>query len=440
MKFTKKTIAVVALGLFITGNSILASANTISNMRNDNKFKIQAISEKNPQIYFVSAEGLVSNVQSSESGFRFTIKDSEAKDKIILSVSKDTEIISTKDGKKLNVSDIKEGVKIKAYYGPAVTMSLPPMSTANIIIVEQGEEASGSCNYGIITDVSSLKEGKEAKKDKNSKETKQDNNDKQITALMDSEIDTKLIISEKTKIIDSVTGKVVSNKEIKKGIRVIAYYNATTKSIPPMATPEKIVILPNKQVEESSILATGFISDINISEGSKNEIMMSVKGERTEENIYSDINFIVNSKTEIVREKGGTKLTIDAIKKDVKVKVYYDGSLSKSLPPIGVAKKVVVSDIEYEMGTMGIIESVYSSQDPKENRIEIKGEKLGESGFDNIILNISDKTKIVDFKTGKELKSEDIRKSSRVVAYYNGKLTKSIPPIGFAEKIVVIKQ
>ena len=440
MKFTKKTIAVVALGLFITGNSILASANTISNMRNDNKFKIQAISEKNPQIYFVSAEGLVSNVQSSESGFRFTIKDSEAKDKIILSVSKDTEIISTKDGKKLNVSDIKEGVKIKAYYGPAVTMSLPPMSTANIIIVEQGEEASGSCNYGIITDVSSLKEGKEAKKDKNSKETKQDNNDKQITALMDSEIDTKLIISEKTKIIDSVTGKVVSNKEIKKGIRVIAYYNATTKSIPPMATPEKIVILPNKQVEESSILATGFISDINISEGSKNEIMMSVKGERTEENIYSDINFIVNSKTEIVREKGGTKLTIDAIKKDVKVKVYYDGSLSKSLPPIGVAKKVVVSDIEYEMGTMGIIESVYSSQDPKENRIEIKGEKLGESGFDNIILNISDKTKIVDFKTGKELKSEDIRKSSRVVAYYSGKLTKSIPPIGFAEKIVVIKQ
>ena len=361
-------------------------------------------------------------------------------DKIILSVSKDTEIISTKDGKKLNVSDIKEGVKIKAYYGPAVTMSLPPMSTANIIIVEQGEEASGSCNYGIITDVSSLKEGKEAKKDKNSKETKQDKNDKQITALMDSEIDTKLIISEKTKIIDSETGKVVSNKEIKKGIRVIAYYNATTKSIPPMATPEKIVILPNKQVEESSISATGFISDINISEGSKNEIMMSVKGEKTEENIYSDINFIVNSKTEIVREKGGTKLTIDAIKNDVKVKVYYDGSLSKSLPPIGIARKVVVSDIEYEMGTMGIIESVYSSQDPKENRIEIKGEKLGESGFDNIILNISDKTKIVDFKTGKELKSEDIRKSSRVVAYYSGKLTKSIPPIGFAEKIVIIKQ
>ena len=41
-------------------------------------------------------------------------------------------------------------------------------------------------------------------------------------AVMDSEIDTKLIISEKTKIIDSETGKVVSYKDIKKGIRVIS--------------------------------------------------------------------------------------------------------------------------------------------------------------------------------------------------------------------------
>ena len=46
---------------------------------------------------------------------------------------------------------------------------------------------------------------------------------------------------------------------------------------------------------------------------------------KLEDNIYSNINFIINSKTEIISEKSGNKLTIDAIKNDVKVKVYYDG-------------------------------------------------------------------------------------------------------------------
>ncbi len=439
MKFTKKTIAILTLGIFVTGNSMLASANTMSSIKNNTNLKIQEISEKNllsdknPQVLFVSTQGLVSDIQSSEHGFRFTIKDNEGNDKIILNVNSDTEIISTKDGKKLNIGDVKTGAKVKAYYGPAVTMSLPPMSTANLLIVEQGEEV-GSCNYGIITDVSLVKEGKQ------NKEIKQGKNNKEIIALMDSEIDTKLMINEKTKIVDSKTGKVVSYKDIKKGIRVIAYYNITTKSIPPIATPEKIVILSNKEEKELSLSATGLINDINIIEGNKNELMIFVKGEKSEDNIYNDINFIVNPKTEIIRGKSGGKLTIEAIKSGAKVKVYYDGVLAKSLPPIGVAKKIVVSDVEYEMGTTGTIDNIYTSEDKKESRVEIKGEKLGENGFDNVVLNISEKTKIIDFKTGKELKIEDIKKSSKVVAYYSGKLTKSIPPIGFAEKIVIIKQ
>lgn len=443
MKLTKKTMAILTLGVFITGNSILASANTINSQRNDTNLKIQAISEMSPQIYFVSTQGLVSDLQSSERGIRFTIKDNKSDDKIILNVNNATEIISAKDGKKLELSDIKAGIKVKAYYGPAVTMSLPPMSTANMIIVQQGEEEVGACNYGIITEVLLAKENKRNLKWKDNKETKQDKKDivkKEIMALMDSEIDTNLIISEKTKIIDSETGKDVRYKDIKKGSRVIAYYDITTKSIPPIATPEKIVILTNKEEKELSFSATGLISAINILEESKNQLMISVKGEKSEDNIYSDINFIVNSKTEIIREKGGSKLTIDEIKSDAKVKVYYDGVLSKSLPPIGVAKKIVISEAEYEMGTMGVIDNINISEDKTIRRIEIKGERLGEHGFDNIILNISSNTKIIDLKTGKELKVDDIKKGSNVVAYYGGNLTRSLPPIGAAEKIVVMMQ
>jgi hypothetical protein len=450
MKFTKKTMGILTLGIFITGNSILASASTVStkgtlstksavvSVRNDTNSKIQEVRDKKAQIYFASTEGIVSDVKTSLSGFRFNIKSDKLNaginDNIILNVNADTEIISTKEGKKLSVSDIKDGIKVKAYYGPAVTASIPPMSSATMIIVEQDNEDCGLYNYGIVTDVSFTKENKEISKDKADKERKE------IIAVMDSEIDTNLIISKKTEIIDSETGKVVSYKAIKKGVRVLAYYDITTRSIPPIATPKKIIILSNKQDKEVRVTATGLINDIKIFQGSKNEIMISIKEEKSKENIYSDINFIINSKTQIISEKSGGKLTIDSIRNDAKVKVYYDGTLSKSLPPIGVAKKIVVFDTEYEMGTIGTVDNIYTSQDKKENRIEIKGEKLGESGFDNIILNISEKTKIVDFKTGKELKADDIKKDSSVVVYYGGKVTKSLPPIGFAEKIVVIKQ
>ncbi|GCD11197.1 hypothetical protein [Clostridium tagluense] len=429
MKFTKKTIAILTLGVFISGNSMLASANTKSSLKNDTSLKIQAVAEKNSQsekkaqIFFTSTEGIVSDVQASESKSRFTIKNNKSNnDKLILNVNDATEIISATDGKKLNLTDIKDGVKVKAYYGPAVTASIPPMSTANMIIVEQGQEESESCNYGIITDVSLMKENKE------------------ITALMNGEIDTNLIINEKTEIVDSKTGKVVSYKDIKKGTRVIAYYNITTMSMPPIATPKKVVILSNQKDKDLSATATGLISDINIVQGIKNEIMVLVKGEKSKDNIYVDINFIINSKTEIISEKSGNKLTMEAIKNDTNVKVYYDGVLSKSLPPIGVAKKIVISEPKNEMGIIGDIYNIYTSEDKKENRIEIKGERLGESGFDNIILNISEKTKIVDFKTGAKLEVNDIKKDSKVVAYYGGKLTRSLPPIGFAEKIVLLKQ
>ncbi|MCB2296882.1 hypothetical protein [Clostridium tagluense] len=429
MKFTKKTIAILTLGVFISGNSMLASANTMSSLKNDTSLKIQAVSEKNsqsekkPQIFFTSTEGIVSDVQASESKSRFTIENNKSNnDKLILNLNDATEIISATDGKKLNLTDIKDGVKVKVYYGPAVTASIPPMSTANMIIVEQGEEESGLCNYGIITDVSLMKENKE------------------IKAIMNGEIDTNLIISEKTEIVDSKTGKVVSYKDIKKGTRVVAYYNITTMSMPPIATPKKVVILSNQKDKDLSATATGLISDINILQGIKNEIMVLVKGEKSKDNIYADINFIINSKTEIISEKSGNKLTIEAIKNDTNVKVYYDGVLSKSLPPIGVAKKIVISEPRNEMGIIGDIYNIYTSEDKKENRIEIKGERLGESGFDNIILNISEKTKIVDFKTGAKLEVNDIKKDSKVVAYYGGKLTRSLPPIGFAEKIVLIKQ
>jgi hypothetical protein len=456
MKFTKKTMAILTLGIFITGNSILASASTVStkgtlstkstvvSVKNDTKSKVQEVREKKAQIYFASTEGTVSDAKSSLSGFRFNIKSDKLNaginDNIILNVNNDTEIISTKEGKKLSVSDIKDGIKVKAYYGPAVTASIPPMSTATMIIVEQDNEDCGLYNYGIITDVSFIKENKETPKVKEDKEIKEDKERKEIIAVMDSEIDTNLIINEKTEIIDSETGKVVSYKDIKKGVRVLAYYDITTRSIPPIATPKKVIILSNKQDRELSVTVTGLINDINILQVSKNEIMISIKEEKSKENIYSDINFIINAKTEIVSEKSGGKLTIESIRNDAKVKVYYDGTLSKSLPPIGVAKKIVVFDTEYEMGTIGTVDNIYTLEDKKENRIEIKGERLGESGFDNIILNISEKTKIVDFKTGKELEVDDIKKDSRVVAYYGGKVTKSLPPIGFAEKIVVIKQ
>ena len=77
--------------------------------------------------------------------------------------------------------------------------------------------------------------------------------------------------------------------------------------------------------------------------------------------------------------------------------------------------------------TVGKIDSV------NENSITVSGEGV----YDNIILNVNDETHILNGETGKILPFSALKKGADVSAYYDGRMTKSIPPIGFAKAVIV---
>lgn len=141
------------------------------------------------------------------------------KNPVNLNVYEDTLIVDEK-GNELDVDVLDANVRIKATYGPAMTLSLPPMSTATKIVV-LGDTLRAD---GKIVDVSNKKIHVDVKSD-NSR-----NND------------VILKVTKDTQIVD-VYGQEVKLEDLKKDMKVVGYHShIVTKSLPGQTNAELIVV------------------------------------------------------------------------------------------------------------------------------------------------------------------------------------------------------
>jgi len=117
--------------------------------------------------------------------------------------------------------------------------------------------------------------------------------------------------------------------------------------------------------------------------------------------------------------------------------------MTKSLPPQTPTYKVTVLDTAAEtaaqpqklFGTSGAIENVIM-KDGTVSQIEIKGTRLAETAPDHVILNIEKETSLVN-QRGEIVKAEQLTEGAKVMGFYSPMLTRSLPPIGTAWKVVV---
>lgn len=117
--------------------------------------------------------------------------------------------------------------------------------------------------------------------------------------------------------------------------------------------------------------------------------------------------------------------------------------MTKSLPPQTPTYKVTVLDTAHEIssqpkelfGTSGTIENVIM-KDGNVSQIEITGTRLTETAPDHVVLNIDKETSLVNQK-GEAVKAEQLMKGTKVIGFYSPMLTRSLPPIGTAWKVVV---
>lgn len=154
----------------------------------------------------------------------------------------------------------------------------------------------------------------------------------------------------------------------------------------------------------------------------KDGIIALVEGEGQ----YKEIKFNIGVQTKVVTMEGDI-LWSDDIKEGTRLEVFYGPKMTRSLPPIAIAEKVVVQDTICKMGEVTKISTTKNG-----HSINVSVSK------DAIIYHISKNIEIVD-AFGKKLSIEDIKEGTKIKALSGLAMTMSLPPQTTAKKIIVVE-
>lgn len=135
---------------------------------------------------------------------------------VVLNIQNSTYILNAQDGTKISFKDLKEGDAITAYYGPALTKSLPPQGNANALIVGTPEKGS----TGMYMKVGKL----------------QENNDGSI----------KVLSTNADRLVTIAPTVYPALADINDGSELMVWYDVMTMSMPGQATAKKVVLLSEK--------------------------------------------------------------------------------------------------------------------------------------------------------------------------------------------------
>lgn len=134
----------------------------------------------------------------------------------------------------------------------------------------------------------------------------------------------------------------------------------------------------------------------------------------------------------------GTKLALKDLHIGMTVKAEHSMIMTMSLPPQTPTYKITVLDEQKQndlLGTAGTIEEV-QKDDEGNISITVKGSGLSEQSQQEVVLRISKDTVLIN-NDGQAVKSSELVKGAKVMGFYSPMLTKSLPPIGTAVKVVV---
>ncbi|MBK3495764.1 peptidase [Viridibacillus sp. YIM B01967] len=264
---------------------------------------------------FTGINGTVSEVTGSGIVVKGTDIYNSNKETIVLNFADKAQILN-QDGKAIKASAIQPGMSVKAFYGPAVTMSIPAQSTTNYVVVNLATEETVQENAlgtnGIITNVT----------------------DNKITVIgnpMEKGGVNYVILSvdKNTQIVDQ-KGTSLTLDALKADVRVDAYYGEMITMIYPAQTyANKIVV---KAIENNKVEGTIVASDRT----TKDQVYVNVGSDQS---INNDVILNISKDTKVIPVLGGGT----ELKAGMKIVVYHSPVMTKSLPGITNAEIVIVT-------------------------------------------------------------------------------------------------
>lgn len=186
-------------------------------------------------------------------------------------------------------------------------------------------------------------------------------------------------------------------------------------------------------VEEAETLTrNGVITGIN------NEVdykSIHIDGAGTEGVIFN-----IDENT-VIRNADGEKIELQDLSLGMDIQAVHSLAMTMSLPGQTYAYEISVqsrTEAADYIGTSGAIQEV-RVDDEGNMSILVEGLGMTEGSPSEVVLMIQPETIIVD-QDGKELESSELAKDAKVLAFYSPVLTRSLPPIGQAWKIVCLGQ
>ncbi|MBD2869252.1 peptidase [Paenibacillus arenilitoris] len=261
-----------------------------------------------------AVEGAVSEV--TDNGIVVEGKDiyTSIEETIVLHFADKAQILD-QNGKAVQAADIKPGMSVRAFYGPAVTMSLPPQATTNYVVVNTGDETAPEAapgTNGIITDAA----------------------DNTITVignpLEQGGVNYVILtVDENTEIVGE-DGSSLTPDALKADTRVEAYYGEVMTMIYPAQThADKIVV---KKEETNKIEGTIIESDRT----TEDQVYVDVDSDQAAGN---DVILTISDKTQVIPALGGD----EELQPGMKIVAYHSSIMTKSLPGITEAEIVIVA-------------------------------------------------------------------------------------------------
>lgn len=216
MKITKYLAIGLAGLLAFTPIASLAGSDTVA--KNNDKV---VISEKEEAVDYIVYEGKITDISKDKWKNDMSIKvngvDKLMRDTIIFHITEDMTILSEKSKAFLGRDDLKEGDEVTVYFkeDTPMTMSIPPQTTPDALVVNDNDEA-GFVNVSHFN-----------------------------SELVDLKNELKLNISDDTLLIDA-NGNKVQEKDLENR-DLMVFYTVSTRSIPAQTSPEKVLVLLDKE-------------------------------------------------------------------------------------------------------------------------------------------------------------------------------------------------
>lgn len=261
------------------------------------------------QLYPIHYAGVAAGLEENRLSLKDSLED-PGLGKIILHLSEQTRILDAATGEPRTFADLKEGEELSVWTSPVMALSMPPQSTAQVILCNIPEDGFAP----IYAEIQQVNRGE----------------DGSLSALTTDDV--VLHLGQETELFAYRSKNIVALEDLRPGDRILAWYSMVMESYPAQAVPGKVMVFPYEYEGWISVEADGSFAV----DGQES----ATAGKVEEESLSLPLR--------AVAEALGCEVRWNAETPD-QVKVLKDGQELYAVT-LGSATLVAEGDMVYEMG------------------------------------------------------------------------------------------